>query len=64
MNNVERLFSERPSAVDFADGYLGYLAHVFARMDRDAIAAFIDVLEHARTSGGTVFFCGNGGSES
>jgi D-sedoheptulose 7-phosphate isomerase len=62
VNNVERLFREHPTAADFADGYLGYLSHVFARIDRDAIAAFVDVLERARTSGGTVFFCGNGGS--
>lgn len=62
MNNVERLFRERPAAVDFADGYLSYLSHVFARIDCDAIAAFIDVLERARANGTTVFFCGNGGS--
>ena len=62
MNNVERLFREHSAAVDFADGYLSYLSHVFARIDRDAIAAFIDVLEHARANGTTVFFCGNGGS--
>jgi len=29
---------------------------VFARIDRDAIASFIDVLEHARTSGGQSSF--------
>jgi D-sedoheptulose 7-phosphate isomerase len=62
VNNVERLFRDRPSAVDFADGYLGYLAQVFARIDRDAVASFIEVLERARTDGATVFFCGNGGS--
>ena len=64
MNNVERLFRERPTAVDFADGYLSYLAQVFARVDREAIASFIGVLEQARDSGATVFFCGNGGSAS
>lgn len=62
MNNVERLFHEHSVAVDFADGYLSYLSHVFAGIDRDAIAAFIDVLERARANGTTVFFCGNGGS--
>jgi D-sedoheptulose 7-phosphate isomerase len=64
MNNVERLFRERPAAADFADGYLSYLAQVFARVDREAIASFIGVLEQARDSGATVFFCGNGGSAS
>jgi D-sedoheptulose 7-phosphate isomerase len=62
VNNVERLFRDRPGAIDFADGYLGYLAQVFARIDRDAVASFIAVLERARADGATVFFCGNGGS--
>lgn len=62
MNNVERLFTDRPEAVDFVDGYLSYLAEVFGRIDRRSVAAFIAVLEQARASGATVFFCGNGGS--
>ena len=62
MNNVERLFHENPEAVDFADGYLSYLSQVFARIDRDAIALFVQALERARADGATVFFCGNGGS--
>jgi D-sedoheptulose 7-phosphate isomerase len=62
MNNVERLFHDRPEAVDFADGYLAYLSQVFARIDRDAIALFVQALEQARADGATVFFCGNGGS--
>ncbi len=62
MNNVERLFRDRPNAADFADGYLGYLSQVFARIDREAVALFVQALEQARTDGATVFFCGNGGS--
>jgi D-sedoheptulose 7-phosphate isomerase len=62
MNNVERLFNDNPEAVDFADGYLAYLSQVFARIDRDAIALFVQALERARADGATVFFCGNGGS--
>jgi D-sedoheptulose 7-phosphate isomerase len=62
MNNVERLFRDRPEAADFADGYLRYLSQVFKRIDREAVAAFIDALERARADGATVFFCGNGGS--
>jgi D-sedoheptulose 7-phosphate isomerase len=62
MNNVERLFRDRPEAADFADGYLAYLSQVFARIDRDAIAQFVEALERARAEGATVFFCGNGGS--
>ncbi len=62
MNNVERLFREHPEAADFADGYLGYLSQVFARIDREAVAQFVAALERARAEGATVFFCGNGGS--
>jgi D-sedoheptulose 7-phosphate isomerase len=62
VNNVERLFRDRPEAADFADGYLAYLAQVFARIDRDAVALFVEALERARAEGATVFFCGNGGS--
>ncbi|HXA53361.1 MAG TPA: SIS domain-containing protein [Solirubrobacteraceae bacterium] len=62
MNHVERLFRDRPEAADFADGYLGYLSQVFARIDREAVALFVQALERARAEGATVFFCGNGGS--
>ena len=62
MNNVERLFRDHPEAADFADGYLGYLSQVFARIDREAVALFVEALERARADGATVFFCGNGGS--
>jgi D-sedoheptulose 7-phosphate isomerase len=62
VNNIERLFRDRPEAADFADGYLGYLSQVFARIDREAVAQFVEALERARGEGATVFFCGNGGS--
>jgi D-sedoheptulose 7-phosphate isomerase len=62
VNNVERLFRDHPEAADFADGYLGYLSQVFARIDREAVALFVEALERARADGATVFFCGNGGS--
>jgi D-sedoheptulose 7-phosphate isomerase len=62
VNNVERLFRDHPEAADFAEGYLGYLSQVFARIDRDAVALFVEALERARAEGATVFFCGNGGS--
>lgn len=60
--NVQRLYRERSDAPGFVDGYFGYIADVLARIDRDAVAAFIRELERARASGATVFFCGNGGS--
>lgn len=62
MNAIERLFADSDGPVDFADRYLAHLAGVLGRIDRTAIAAFIELLEQARISGATVFFCGNGGS--
>jgi D-sedoheptulose 7-phosphate isomerase len=62
VNNVERIFRDRPEAADFADGYLCYLSQVFKRIDREAVALFVQALERARVEGATVFFCGNGGS--
>jgi D-sedoheptulose 7-phosphate isomerase len=60
--NVQQLYSDRPDAAGFVDGYFAYIGQILARVDRDAVAAFIRELEHARSTGATVFFCGNGGS--
>ena len=60
--NVQRLYRDRPDPAGFVDGYFAYLAEILARIDRAAVVALIDALEHARNSGATVFFCGNGGS--
>lgn len=62
MNNVERIYAERPEAADFADGYLAYLSEILAKLDRGEIAKFIGALLDARRRGATVFFLGNGGS--
>ena len=62
MNNVGRLFAQHDDASGFARGYFEYLASVFERVDQDAVARFIEVLESAREENRTVFFCGNGGS--
>jgi len=62
MNNVERIYRERPDAAAFADGYLGYLGEILAQLDRREIARFIDELIEARKRRATVFFLGNGGS--
>ena len=62
MNNVERVYRESETAVDFAEGYLGYLTNLLAALDREEIAALIDEIEHARRHGNTIFVVGNGGS--
>jgi D-sedoheptulose 7-phosphate isomerase len=62
VTNVQRLYEERPGAADFVSGYFEYIAQILARVDPNTVAAFIHQLEHARTNGATVFFCGNGGS--
>lgn len=62
MNNVERIYEERPEAAEFADGYLGYLSEILAKLDRGQIAKFVEALLDARRRGATVFFLGNGGS--
>lgn len=62
MNNLESIYAERPEAGEFADGYLGYLSEILAKLDRGQIAKFIDALLDAQRRGATVFFLGNGGS--
>jgi D-sedoheptulose 7-phosphate isomerase len=62
MNRVEALLADGPSAAEFADRYLGYLSDVLARIDRQQVAAFIQVLLNARRIGARIFFLGNGGS--
>lgn len=62
MNKITELYRERPEAASFADGYLDYVREVLARLDRAAIAAFVEVLFAARERNARVFFCGNGGS--
>jgi D-sedoheptulose 7-phosphate isomerase len=58
----QRLFKENRQAAVFAKGYIAYLTTVLARLDENAIAAFIDVLVDARHRGAHIFFVGNGGS--
>lgn len=64
MNRVEGLLRTSPDGAEYADGYLRYLASVFSLIDREAIAAFIDVLLDARRRDAQIFFVGNGGSAS
>jgi len=62
VNHIEQLYAARKDPAAFVDGYLTYLGEVLARIDREQVAAFIDVLREARGRAATVFFMGNGGS--
>jgi|SRR5581483_7064812 len=62
MNNLERMFAEKPQPADFARSYLDHIAALLARIDEKEIAAFIGALTDARERGARIFFIGNGGS--
>lgn len=62
MDNLDSLLRQHDRPAEFAGAYLAYLADMLGRLDRQAIAAFIDHLEDARQNQRTVFFIGNGGS--
>ncbi len=62
MNNIERLFAEKPQAASFARGYLDHLSKLLEQLDTSEIAAFIAALTDARERGARIFFIGNGGS--
>jgi D-sedoheptulose 7-phosphate isomerase len=62
MSNVDRFFTKDAEA--FADAYFDYVGNVLKRIDRKAVARFIDLFVDARERDVTVFFIGNGGSAS
>lgn len=62
MSNLDRLLGESTDAAQFAGAYLDYLCGLLSRLDRKAVAAFIEELELARRRQNTVFVVGNGGS--
>lgn len=64
MNKVDDLYRKSPEAGAFAQGYLNYVSELLARLDSEAIAAFLKVLLEARERGSSIFFMGNGGSAS
>lgn len=64
MNRVQALLGTATDGAQYADGYLRYLAGVFSMIDREAIAAFVEVLLDARQREAQIFFLGNGGSAS
>jgi D-sedoheptulose 7-phosphate isomerase len=61
-NPLDSMFGAAEGPQGFARAYLRHLGEVLARLDVDAVGAFVDILVAARGRGATVFFCGNGGS--
>ncbi len=62
MNRIEQIYGQHPQAAAFARRYLNYVAEILAKVDEQAIAAFIDALIQARERNARIFFIGNGGS--
>lgn len=60
MNNIDYFFTKDP--IKFAHSYLEYLSQVLAKIDREEIGGFMQILLNARERKATVFFIGNGGS--
>jgi len=52
------------SSTLFSNNYLQYLTNLIAKLDREEIAKFADLLLQSRDSGATTYFLGNGGSAS
>lgn len=61
-SRVQELQQTCPDPVDFAKGYVAYVADVLGAINPHEIAAFIATLLDARERDATVFFIGNGGS--
>jgi D-sedoheptulose 7-phosphate isomerase len=65
MNEVDKLTQQyEGDPAGYARAYLDYLASCFKAIDSVAVECFIRLLLAARTSGNSVFFIGNGGSEA
>ena len=52
------------SSILFSNNYLEYLTSLIAKLDREKISKFADLLIQSRDTGATTFFLGNGGSAS
>lgn len=62
MSRLQTILSSSTSATDYARRYTEHLSAIMRGLDFDAIGEVIAVFLEARSRGGTIFFCGNGGS--
>lgn len=62
MNKVQQIFESSHNPATFARQYFSYLSEVFAKINEQDIAKFIEIILQAREDGRAVYFIGNGGS--
>ena len=62
MTKTANLLHDKSTVAAFAERYFDRLRELFGRIEREEIAAFVQVLLDARARGSRVFFIGNGGS--
>jgi len=62
MNNIEKIFSESHSCVEYARGYFSYLSQLFGKIDSRAVQQLAEIFDGARRCGKQIIFMGNGGS--
>jgi D-sedoheptulose 7-phosphate isomerase len=61
-NNLDEIFKKSNEIGEFSRRYFDYLNKLMNSLDVNAIAAFANELEKARSDHNTIFFIGNGGS--
>jgi len=62
MSQLQSILTSSGSASEYAKRYTEHLAALMSVLDFDAIGKVIGLFLEARSRGGTIFFCGNGGS--
>ncbi len=64
MNNIDEIYRNINDLKGFTEGYLNYLARLFAQFDASCMNALGEEFEDARARGSALFVIGNGGSAS
>ena len=64
MNQLENIFRQRGSEIDYFKSYSHYVHELLMNLDGDIIREVVDCFLKARQNCKTVFFAGNGGSAS
>ena len=62
MNNIDQIYSESLSIIDYSKSYIDYLSSVLSNISLTDIEKFVEVLLEARERESSIFFIGNGGS--
>jgi D-sedoheptulose 7-phosphate isomerase len=64
MKKIETLYRENPGAADYSRAYTANLVDILSRLDHQAVARVIEVLDRAYHQRKRIYFIGNGGSAS